>query len=158
MSELIPDATETEAQETEQQPNELPADHPLVKTLAAQKATIKELKVKASSYDEFVEAQKSESEKNADRISKAEAAAASVPSKVADALRTHLVALHGIDAERAELFLTATDPDVLLKQVNALVGESDKRQKKNVVPREGNPTNQPGSDDARDAVRELFGA
>lgn len=154
----ISDATETGAQETEQtdQPLELPADHPLVKTLAAQKATIKELKPKAASYDELVEARKSDTEKANDRIAAAEAEAATVPAKVADALRTHLVALHGIDAERAELFLTATDPEVLLKQVAALVGESDKRQKKNVVPREGaNPT--PGDGSEREFVRNFFG-
>lgn len=156
MSDNTPEATETEAAET--QPNELPADHPLVKTLSAQKATIKELKAKAARLDEIEEATKSEAEKAADRISKAEAEAASVPAKVADALRTHLVALHGIDADDAELFLTATEPELLLKQVARLVGQSDKRQKKNVVPREGtNQTANTGSE-MRDFTRQLFGA
>lgn len=151
-----PDVTETEPQATEQQPTELPADHPLVKTLAAQKAQLKEYKAKASSYDELVEAQKSDGEKAADRISKAEAEAASVPAKVCEALRKHFVDSGAVDAERAELFLTATDPEVLLKQVNALVGESDKR-KKNHVPREGNPTPKSEDDDVRELARNLFG-
>ena len=38
---------------------QLPDDHPLVKTLAAQKSAIKELKAKASRLDEIEEAQKS---------------------------------------------------------------------------------------------------
>lgn len=154
MSDNTPEATETEAAET--QPNELPADHPLVKTLSAQKATIKELKAKVARFDEFEESTKSEAEKAADRISKAEAEAASVPAKVADALRAHLVALHGIDAEDAELFLTAAEPDLLLKQVDRLVGQSDKRQKRNHVPREGT-SESPGDGDAREAVRAIFG-
>lgn len=149
-------ATETEPQQTEQKPNELPDDHPLVKTLAAQKAAIKELKAKASRLDEIEEAQKSESEKAADRIAKAEAAAASVPAQVSEALRAHLVALHGIDTDKAELYLTATEPELLLKQVAGLVDMSDTRKKKNIVPREGNnPT--PSESDERAFVRGLFG-
>lgn len=158
MSEQNTEATETGAEGTEQQSQQqdLPADHPLVKTLAAQKAAIKELKSKASRLDELEEAQKSEAEKVADRISKAEAEAASVPARVADALRSHLVALHNIDADDAELFLTATEPEVLLKQVARLVDSSDKRQKKNHVPREGANPSAPGSNDMREFARGLF--
>lgn len=42
--------------------------------------------------------------------------AASVPRKVAATLRDHLVQLHGISTEDADLFLTSEDPDTLLKQ------------------------------------------
>ena len=152
--------TEGQNQQDQQQSNEvqLPADHSLVKTLAAQKATIKELKARAARADELEDAQKTEAEKTADRIKKAEGEAASVPTKVSDALRTHLVALHGIDAEDAELFLTANDPELLLKQVDRLVGQSGKRQKKNYVPREGNNTSSAtGNDDMRSFTRQLFG-
>lgn len=101
------------------------------------------------------ESQKSETQKVADRIAKAESEVASVPSKVADALRSHLVDLHKIDADDAELFLTANDPELLLKQVSRLVGQKDK--KTNHVPREGN--NPPASaDDARETARALFGS
>ncbi|MFF1531518.1 hypothetical protein [Cellulomonas sp. NPDC058312] len=154
MSENTADVTET-ATEGQQQPIELPADHPLVKTLAAQKESIKELKVRAARADELEDAQKTESEKTADRIAKAESEAASVPSKVADALRTHLVALHGIEAEDAELFLTANDPELLQKQVDRLVGQSGKRKKSNFVPREGN-TSTAGASDERSFVRDFF--
>jgi hypothetical protein len=90
---------------------------------------------------EIEESQKSESEKVADRIAKAEAEVASVPAKVADSLREHLVALHEIDKDDADLFLTASDPELLLKQVTRLLGQSDKQKKKNnVSPREGTTT------------------
>jgi hypothetical protein len=59
-----------------------------------------------------------------------------VPAKVADALRTHLAALHDFDKDDVELFLTADDPDVLLKQVARLQAQSGAR-KRNHVPREG---------------------
>lgn len=95
---------------------------------------------------ELEDAQKSETEKAADRIAKAEAEAASVPAKVADALREHLVALHEIDPDDAELFLTANDPELLLKQVTRLVGQSDKQKKTHVVPGEGK-TPQPKADE-----------
>lgn len=121
-----------------------------------QEKRAKENAAAAKRLAELEDAQKSESEKAADRIAKAEAEAASVPAKVADALRTHLVALHGIDADKAELYLTATDPELLLKQVAGLVDMSDTRKKKNVVPREGNnPT--PTESEERKFVRNLFG-
>lgn len=102
------------------------------------------------------ESQKSETEKTADRIAKADAEVASVPAKVAAALRDHLVALHEIDQDDAELFLTGTEPELLLKQVTRLLGQSDKRKKTNHVPREGTTTTSAESDE-RTFARELFG-
>src|SRR5690348_17084897 len=80
MSEQTAETTETEAKATttEQQQTEavtLPDDHPLVKTLAEQKKAIRDLKARAAKLDEIEEAQKSEAEKAADRIAKAEKAA-----------------------------------------------------------------------------------
>jgi predicted phage tail protein len=107
---------------------------------------------------EIEDAQKSEAEKAADRIAKAEAEVASVPNKVADALREHLVALHEIDKDDAELFLTANEPELLLKQVTRLIGQSDKRKKTHVVPGEGKtPTVNSGDADRRAFVRQLTG-
>jgi hypothetical protein len=146
--------TETE---TAQNVDQLPADHPLVKTLAAQKTEIKDLKAKAKRLDEIEESQKTEAEKAAERITKAEAEAASVPAKVSAALKEHLVALHQFDAEDAELFLTADDPDLLLKQVSRLLDRSDKRRKKNIVAREGENPSAASSDEATFA-RDLFGS
>lgn len=156
MSEQIAETPAPPASETPA-PEQLPADHPLVKTLAEQKKAIKELKARTARLDEIEDAQKSEAEKVADRIAKAEAEVATVPSKVAAALREHLVALHEIDKDDAELFLTATEPDLLLKQVTRLVGQSDKRKKTNVVPREGtNPSTPGGDDELRAFARGLF--
>lgn len=134
---------------------QLPDDHPLVKTLAAQKAAIRELKAKASRLDEIEEAQKSEAEKVADRLAKADAEVAGIPSKVCEALRAHLIKIHEIDQEDAELFLTATEPDLLLKQADRLVGQSGKR--KNVVPREGRNPNPAPADPTRDFLRAVNG-
>lgn len=112
----------------------------------------------AKKLTELEDAQKTESEKAADRIAKAEAEAAAVPSKVADALRDHLVELHGIDSDDAELFLTGDNPELLLKQVTRLLGQADKRKMQgNHVPREGTSNQQPPVDDEREAVRGLFG-
>lgn len=148
--------TAAEAEQPKAAAEEFPADHPLVKTLEMQKAQIKDLKGKAARLSEIEEAQKSDAEKAADRIAKAEAEAASVPSKVADALKTHLVSLHEISEEDAELFLTATDPDVLLKQVTRLVGQTTKRKNTNRVPGEGTTTEAVNTDEAAFA-RDLFG-
>ena len=159
MSENTAEVTEPAAEEQEQTEHEqYPADHPLVKRLEALKAQTRELKdykAKAKRLDEIEEAAKTEAERNADRIAKAEAEVAAVPAKVADGLKTHLVALHEIDAEDAELFLTATEPDLLLKQVTRLLGQSDKRRK-NIVPREGQNPSAASSDEAAFA-RDLFG-
>jgi hypothetical protein len=135
---------------------QLPDDHPLVKTLAAQKAAIRELKSKASRLDEIEEAQKSEAEKVADRLAKADAEVAGIPSKVCEALRAHLIKIHEIDQEDAELFLTATEPDLLLKQADRLIGQSGKRNR-NIVPREGRNPNPNPTDPTRDFLRSING-
>lgn len=150
-------ATETEAttEQNEQKPTET-VDFWKSKAREQEKRA-KENADAAKRLSEIEEAKKSESEKVADRIAKAEAEVASVPNKVAAALREHLVGLHQIDSDDAELFLTATEPDLLLKQVTRLVGQSDKRKKtNNVSPREGNtPSN--SEDEALQTVRGLFG-
>lgn len=133
MSDMTENAAAAEtAPEADGGSEQLPADHPLVKALAAQKATIKELK------------------------SNLESEAAGVPSKVAAGLRAHLVELHGIDPEDAELFLTATDPELLLKQVNRLIGP-DKQNRKNYVPGEGRNPNAEPTSDLKEFARNLFG-
>ncbi len=110
----------------------------------------------AKRLSELEDAQKPETEKAADRIAKAEAEVASVPAKVAEALREHLVALHEIDKDDAKLFLPANDPELLLKQVTRLIGQSDKRKKPNHVPREGKTTVPSGEDPMREFTRGLF--
>lgn len=103
---------------------------------------------------ELEEAQKTETEKVAERISKAEALEAAIPQKVAEALREHLISLHGIKDEDAELFLTATEPDLLLKQVNRLVAQIPQAPQPN--PQQGNPSQARGG--TLSAGRERFAA
>jgi len=152
-------APATDATENEQQNATKPTE---TVEFWKQKAREQEARAKsnaaaAKKLAEIEEAQKTEAEKAAERIAQAEAEVASVPAKVAEALKTHLIELHGIDAEDAELFLTATEPDLLLKQVTRLVFQSDKQsKKKHVVPREGNAPSAPTSD-LREFTRNLFG-
>lgn len=102
----------------------LPDDHPLVKAYNAEKAANQALKEKARRYDELEESQKSEAEKAAERLAKAEREVEQIPAKVAHELRAHLVELHKISDEDAELFLTANDPTTLRKQVARLVAQA----------------------------------
>jgi hypothetical protein len=170
MSETPVEATEPETDDTENTHRfeDYPPDHPLVKALERNKTKLaklhermdpdrlNDLETKAARLAEIEDAAKTTEEKHAERIAQAEAEAASVPAKVADALRTHLVALHEIDQEDAELFLTATEPDLMLKQVTRLLGQ-DKRRK-NHVPREGQtPTVAAETNDMREFTRALFG-
>lgn len=110
---------------------------------------------------EIEEANKTETQKAADRVAKAEAEVSTIPAQVSDALRTHLVALHQIPQDDADLFLTANDPELLLRQVDRLIareaaGKDNKQKQGNHVPREG-ITTPPAPDDARATVRGLFG-
>jgi len=131
--------------------------------LAEQKRKIgdvKELKAAAAELATIKDAQKSTEQRSADRVADADAQIATIPAKVSEALRAHLVALHKIPTEDAELFLTAGDPEVLLKQVERLMarGVEDAAERKkhgNFVPREGNNP-KPGSGDDVEVVRSLF--
>lgn len=159
MSEQTAEAAATEAQSAEQQAEQKKPTETV--DFWKQKAREQEKRAKenadaAKRLSEIEEAQKSETEKAADRIAKAEAEVASIPAKVAEALRGHLVDLHKIDKDDADLFLTGTEPELLLKQVTRLLGQADTRKKKgNHVPREGH-TPQPGDDEVRGFTRDLF--
>jgi len=131
--------------------------------LAEQKRKIgdvKELKAAAVELAAIKDAQKSTEQKAADRLSAADAQIATIPAKVSEALRVHLVALHKIPEEDAELFLTASDPEVLLKQVERLMargaeGVAASKKHGNFVAREGNNA-QSGDDPMRALTRDLF--
>lgn len=108
-----------------------------------QETRAKENAAAAKELADIRESQKTEAQKIADRLAKADAETASIPAKVADALKAHLVGLHEIDAEDAELFLTATEPELLLKQIARLVSQSDTQSKSNHVPSEGRNSRAP---------------
>ena len=157
MSEQTAEATTTEAEATTEQQTKPTETVDFWKQKAReQEKRAKDNATAAQRLAEIEDAQKSESEKVAERLAKADAEVATVPAKVADALREHLVALHEIDKDDAELFLTATEPELLLKQVTRLVGQSDKRKKTNVVPREGQTSSTSGDDEVREFARGLF--
>ena len=119
-----------------------------------QEKRAKENAAAAKRLQEIEDQQKTEAERTADRLKKADEEIASVPAKVASALREHLVEMHQIAAEDAELFLTATDPELLLKQVSRLVGQSAPKQKANLVPNEGKTPN-PGKGSTGDRFAEF---
>ena len=100
----------------------LPEDHPLVRTLAAQKDEIKALKAKAQKLDEIEDAQKTQAQKDADRIAELE-------SKVAEttvaALRFKVASKFGINDEDADLFLTGSDEETITKQAERLAAKQE---------------------------------
>ncbi|MEU7843943.1 hypothetical protein AB0B39_23620 [Micromonospora sp. NPDC049114] len=126
----------------------------------AKPADYDELRTKAGRLDEIEQANKSEIDKANERATKAEAEAAKVPSLVAGQLREHLVKLHKIEADDAELFLTATDPELLLKQVERLLAQGSQRKKTgNMVTREGTTQHHDKTNsDMREFTRNLFGS
>jgi hypothetical protein len=157
-------ATETTGATAEQQDQHKPTE-----TVDFWKAKAREQEKRAKDnaaaakrLAELEDAQKTEAERAAERIAKAEAEVAALPAKIAEALRRHLVALHRIEQGDADLVLTATDPEVLLKQAEWLLERSDKAKKTgNVVPRVGATTTTvtPTADAAeREFVRDLFGS
>jgi hypothetical protein len=118
-------------------------------------------KANKSAADELAairDAQKTEAEKVADRIRKADEEVANVPIRVTEALKAHLIGLHQINDEDAELFLTATNPDLLLKQVARLTERTAPAKKQpNHVPREGANPIAP-ENEGRETARRLFGS
>lgn len=127
----------------------LPDDHPLVKRHEALKEENRQLKPKAKLVDDAEEAKKTDAQKIADLQSKLDAQ----PAAVAAALREHLVELHGIDKDDAELFLTGTTPELLLKQVTRLLEQSGGGGKRsNSVPREGTKLSRPKPDSKREFI------
>ncbi|ABE67263.1 scaffolding protein [Mycobacterium phage Sweets] len=134
---------------------QLPDDHPLVKRLEALKAENKVLKPKAKLVDDAEEAKKTDAQKIADLQAKVDAQ----PKAVAEALREHLVELHGIDKDDAELFLTGDTPELLLKQVGRLLeqGGAGGSKRKNYVQKEGNHQRKPAESENGAFAKSLFG-
>lgn len=156
MSETPPAPAPTPAgpKGAEGEPAQLPDDHPLVKTLAAQKDEIKTLRAKAHRLDEIEDAQKSEAQKAVERIAELEQQTAAARS---DALRFKVAAKYGIGDEDADLFLMGADEATLTRQAERLAGRSDASKTRLRVPREGTPPGAPKVDEERAAARKLFG-
>lgn len=133
---------------------DLPDDHPLVKRHEALKEENKGNKAKAKIVDDAENAKKSDATKIAELTTKLEGQ----PKLVADALRDHLVALHEIPKERAELFLTGDTPELMLRQVTALLEDSGSggSKRKNYVQKEGTPNGKPTPDENAAFAKDLF--
>ena len=154
-ADVAPKVTPAQGQTTDTPPPEPKADDVDWKAEARKwEQRAKENKTAAERLADLEQAQMTEAEKVAKRLAEAESEVASVPTKVTDALRAHLVDIHEITDEDAELFLTATSPDLLLKQVHRLVDKGNGRRS-NTVPREG--TNPPPADDKDATARAFFG-
>lgn len=142
MSEETADTTEsTEPTETAEAPNggegetlQLPDDHPLVKTLAAQKEQIKTLKERTQRLDEIEESQKSEADKAAERLTQAEQRATEAEAR---ALRREVALDHKLTKDDAALLDSMTDEDAMRALAERLAAVSDTKHG-NYVPREGN--------------------
>lgn len=134
---------------------QLPEDHPLVKRLEALKAENKVLKPKAKLVDDAEAAKLTDAEK----IAKLQGEIDGLPKQVAGALREHLVELHGIDKDDAELFLTGDTPELLLKQVARLLEQAGAggTKRKNYVQKEGNHQRKPAENENGVFAKSLFG-
>lgn len=138
---------------TDAPPVELPADHPLVKTLAAQKAEIKALKEKANRLDELESAQKSAEEKAAEREAAAEKRAADAEARAA---RREVALEHKLSTDDAALLDAVSDETAMRALAARLAKQAEGKTKSNHVPNEGK--SQPASTDERRAfVRQLTG-
>lgn len=156
-----PSATEVPAEPNVEQPKPTETVDFWKQKAREQEKRAKDNADAAKRLTEIEDSQKTEAQRTAERLSQADAEVASVPSKVAESLRTHLVALHDIDQDDADLFLTGSDPELLLKQVTRLLAQqgerSDMRKKNgNHVPREGS-TSTASPDESREFVGKLFG-
>lgn len=135
----------------ETDPARLPADHPLVRALAAQKDEIKALKAKAVRLDEIEDASKTEAQRAAEAQAAAEKRLAEAEARVT---RRDVALEHSLSREDAALLDDLTDEDAMRRLAERLAQSATAHR--NYVPNEGsNP--QPQSDDRREFVRRLTG-
>jgi hypothetical protein len=123
-------------------------------------ARAKENAAAAVRLAELEEAGKTEAQKAADRIAKAEAEVAAVPARVAEGLRDALVTL-GVVPEDRKILLTATEPVALLEQVKAIQGlDTDRKKNGNRAPLQGQTKSSTSATtaDEREFVNQLFGS
>jgi len=154
------DAPATDAPaDTDQQPDAQPKPTETVE-FWKQKAREQEKRAKenATAATELAgirDAQKSESQKAAERIQFLEAGLSAAQG---DTLRFKVASKYGIDDEDVALFLTGSNEETLTKQAERLAGRSDgRKQKGNHVPREGSTPHSAESEE-RETARAIFGA
>lgn len=132
----------------------LPDDHPLVKTLAAQKEEIKNLRGKAQQLDALDQASKTEAQKAADRLAAVEAKALESERR---ALRFEIATEFKLDADQAKLLEHTPSEDGMRAIAAGLAAkDADRKKNGNHVPREGNTPTPPADDPMRAFARGLF--
>lgn len=129
----------------------LPDDHPLVKTLAAQKEQIKALKERTQQLDHLEESQKSEAQKAEERLAEAERRASEAEAR---AVRRDIAIEHKLTTEDAALLDTITDEDAMRALAARLASVAADSKHGNYVPREGN--NPPAKPDERRAFADFL--
>lgn len=113
----------------------------------------KENKSAADELAQIKEAQKTEAEKTADRLAKAEQAARDAEAR---ALRREVALEHKLSKADAALLDSITDEDAMRLLAERLAaGTESSTKKSNHVPREGTNTN-PGGSTEREFARNLF--
>lgn len=132
----------------------LPDDHPLVKTLEAQKEQIKKLKERTQKLDELEQEQMTEAEKAAARLEAAEERAAALEAAND---RKDIVIEFGLSKEDAEILDGITDIDAM-KRIAARLATPEEPEKRTPKPHpaqmQGGDT-PPEDDDA--IARQFFG-
>ena len=136
-------------------PNRLPDDHPLVKTLASQKDEIKALKAKATRLDEIEDAQKTAEQRAAESLSAAEKRVADAEAR---ADRRDVAIEHGLSTEDAALLDDLTDPDSMRRLAARLAAAAQaeagpRTPRPNPAQREGDSP----ADDKDAQARAFFG-
>lgn len=112
--------TETAAQV--ESPDQLPDDHPLVKTLSAQKEQIKRLKERAQRLDEIEQEQMSETEKAEARVKAAEERALELEATNA---RKDVAIEYRLSPDDVELLDGVTDIDAMKRIAERLAKQSE---------------------------------
>lgn len=107
-------------------PTVLPDDHPLVKTLALLKAEVKALKPQASAYEQLVESQKTEAQRQADAVQQT---ANERDAAKAEALAYRVAASHGVTPDNFDLLGTGTEEAITARAQR--IGELLKAQTEN---------------------------
>lgn len=160
MSENAPapvEGTEAPPEGSEQEPKTFDADYvdKLRKESAKYRTEAKANADAAKRLAEIEESQKSEADKQAERIKSLEADAATART---ESLRLRVATKHGINDEDADLFLTGSDEETLTKQAARLAERVEDRKKQgNYAPNEGKTPPAAGDDPTREFLRQATG-
>lgn len=114
---------------------------------------ISDLKAKAAKLEKLEQEQEQKEKSEADRLAALEDR---ISKSDAATTRYRVAARFKISEEDADLFLTATDEETLVKQAERLSERATPTNGKNRVPREGQNQMTPTESEERKVVRELF--